>query len=597
MKKKLLSILFVFLSQFVFSQNVALFQQFNGRFDFTMIGNTLNPGENNVISFCAIQTTSSANLNLFPNQIVEKAFLYWAGSGTGDLSVKLNNIDIIAQRTFAWTQSNYNLPYFSAFADVTSLILSNGNGIYTLSELDLNATLVGSNYCNNRTNFGGWAILIIYKNNNLPLNQLNVYDGLQGIPSTLNITLSSLNVIDNVDAKIGFIAWEGDAALAEGESLKINGNILSNALNPATNAFNSTNSITGETNLFNMDLDVYNIQNNISIGDSYATIQLASALDFVMINVIITKLNSQLPDATIAIETIQKQCNSRSITVDYKVSNILATNILPANVPISFFANGIFIGQAFTTTDIPIGGNQNGTISLTIPNSIGLDFVLSATVDSNQFGIGTIAEILENNNTFQIKVRLLDNLKFKNLDDLSTCNLGLSKGSFDFAKYENEVKKNVLDVVQFFKSESDANLNVNEIFSTSNFIATQTPKTIFVKITNTDGCFSITNFKLLTRNCPPKIFNFVSANQDNANDFFFIEGLRDIFLNHDLYIYNRWGQLVWQGNNDIDNFQGFANKGFRAAGNVLADGTYFYVLNLNDNSFLMPYNGFLYLTR
>jgi hypothetical protein len=42
-----------------------------------------------------------------------------------------------------------------------------------------------------------------------------------------------------------------------------------------------------------MDLDVYNIQNNINIGDTSAQIQLTSA-KIVMINAIVTKLNSQL---------------------------------------------------------------------------------------------------------------------------------------------------------------------------------------------------------------------------------------------------------------------------------------------------------------
>ena len=30
----------------------------------------------------------------------------------------------------------------------------------------------------NKTNFGGWAIIVVYNNNALPLNQLNIYDGL-----------------------------------------------------------------------------------------------------------------------------------------------------------------------------------------------------------------------------------------------------------------------------------------------------------------------------------------------------------------------------------------------------------------------------------
>ncbi len=532
-----------------------------------------------------------------PNQIVEKAYLYWAGSGTGDFSVNLNGIDVLSQRNFSWTQGTSNLSYFSAFADVTTLVINNGNGLFTLSNLDVNASLVGTNYCINRTNFAGWAMVIIYEDIALPLNQLNIYDGLQGIPPAVNISLSSLNVIDNAGAKIGFVAWEGDATLAVGESLKINGNTLSNALNPATNAFNSTNSFTGSTDLYNMDLDVFDIQNNIAIGDSTATVQLTSGQDFVMINVIITKLNSQLPDATIAVNTIQKQCNSQSIIVDFTVSNILATNFLPANVPISFFANNVFVGQTFTNNTIAIGGSQNGTIALQIPTTVNSDFVLTANVDGLANDSGTVAEILENNNQFAVNVRLLKSPIFGVLGDITSCNLGLTRGFFDFSDYKNGVKKNVADIVQFFDNMMDATSNTNEIFNESNYIATTTPKQIFVKITNGDGCFSITNFQLLTKNCPPKIYNAVSANEDNLNDFFFVDGLRDVFLNHDLYIYNRWGQLVWQGNNSIDDFRGFSNKGIRLAGNMLAEGTYFYVLDLNDMDYILPIQGFLYLTR
>jgi hypothetical protein len=77
------------------------------------------------------------------------------------------------------------------------------------------------------TNFGGWAIIVVYKNANLPLNQLTVYDGLQYVPDEINITLNSLNVIDNKDARIGFVAWEGDRFISVNETLRINGNPIS----------------------------------------------------------------------------------------------------------------------------------------------------------------------------------------------------------------------------------------------------------------------------------------------------------------------------------------------------------------------------------
>jgi hypothetical protein len=100
-----------------------------------------------------------------------------------------------------------------------------------------------------------------------------------------SIILNSLNVIDE-DARIGFVAWEGDQFISVNETLRVNGNPLSNPpLNPVNNAFNGTNSLSSNT-LYNMDLDVYNIQNNIKIGDTSAKIQLTSGQDFVMINIL-----------------------------------------------------------------------------------------------------------------------------------------------------------------------------------------------------------------------------------------------------------------------------------------------------------------------
>jgi hypothetical protein len=63
---------------------------------------------------------------------------------------------------------------FCAFADITAQVKSTGSGVY--SELDLRDVI--DYYCGNATNFGGWAIIVVYKNANLPLNQLTVYDGL-----------------------------------------------------------------------------------------------------------------------------------------------------------------------------------------------------------------------------------------------------------------------------------------------------------------------------------------------------------------------------------------------------------------------------------
>jgi hypothetical protein len=43
-------------------------------------------------------------------------------------------------------------------------------------------------YCNNGTNFAGWALVIVYSDPAITLNQLNVYDGLDYVPTDISIT-------------------------------------------------------------------------------------------------------------------------------------------------------------------------------------------------------------------------------------------------------------------------------------------------------------------------------------------------------------------------------------------------------------------------
>ena len=580
----------------VFGQNITLYEQYNGRFDFTFIGNTLNPQENSFQDFPTVLSSSSGTLSLTTNDEIESAFLYWAGSGTGDFDVKLNNVSLTADRTFSYQTNSFELifDYFSAFKDVTALVQQTGNGEYTLSDLDVSAFI--EQHYQRRTNFAGWAIIIVYKNNALPLNQINIYDGFQAVPEEINITLDFLNVIDNQDAKIGFLAWEGDVGIAVNETLRINGTVLGNPpLNPEDNAFNGTNSTTGSNTLYNMDLDIYNIQNNIQIGDTSAEIQLTSSQDVVMINAIVTKLNSQLPDATIAIDEVQKQCNSRTISVDFTISNFNSTNPLPAGTPVAIYINGQFIQYTETLVAIPIDGTISDQISIVIPNDIPIDFELLFVVDDTGNGSGIVTEIIETNNSFSTTVSLLRNPEFATLQTLISCNEGLTKGTFDFSNYENLVKVNPDDTVQFFETYQSAEAEINPILNTTNYAAVSTPREIFIRIENQDGCFSLTSFLLTTRNCPPIIYNYVSANNDPYNETFFIGGLRDIFINFKLEVYNRWGILIWTGNNTVEDWNGYVKNG---VGNSQAsDGTYYYVLHLNDPDYTNPMTGFLFLKQ
>ncbi len=594
LKRKLMCFIVFFLHIYcVRSQDISLYEQLNGTYDFTFIGNTLNTEENNAVNSPVTITSSSANLNLNSDATVLRAYLYWAGCGDGDFNVQLNATSITPDRTFSYERDfdGQTFTYFSAFKNITNLVQTTGNGNYTLSDLDVSAYV--PLHLQRRTNFAGWAILIVFSRPSLPLNQINIYDGLEAVPDDLNITLNNLNVVDNQNSKVGFLAWEGDSILAT-EEFRINGDLLFNAQNPSNNVFNSTNSITGSTTLYNMDLDIYNIQNNIQIGDNKAEITLSSSQDFVMINSVVTKLNSQVPDGSIAINNVSKECNSRTITIDYTVFNLNCTGPLPIDTPITAYVNNTAVTTFETVAPIPINGSLNGQTTILIPDTIPNNFELTLVVDDKGDGTGTVIEMQENNNDFSTWVTLETSPEFNLLPTLEACNEGLTQGTFNFSGHADLVKTDATHTVDFYESMTEAVNEENPILNTTNYLANATPKEIFVRIDN-GNCYSITSFVLTVRNCPPTVYNFISANQDGLNDAFTVKGLDNIFMDYRIEIYNRWGKLIWTGNQTSNKWDGTAKEGLGTKN--VPDGTYYYVIYLNDSDYPEPLTGYVYIVH
>jgi gliding motility-associated-like protein len=577
------------LVQTIGAQSIELYQQFNGRFDYTAIGNTMNLVENGPFSECTVLTSSSAQLRLNPEERIIAAYLYWAGSGEGDFEVELNNTPVVASRTFSDSLDSTRV-FFAAFADVTELVLEQGNTSYVLSDLDI--TDVIENYCTTGTNFAGWALTVVYEDEDLPLNQLNIYDGLESVPSSLSITLNNLNVLDNENAKIGFIAWEGDASIAVEEQLSINNNILSNPpLNPEDNAFNGSNSFTGQSDLYNMDLDVYNIQNNIAIGDTSATIRLSSGQDFVMINTIITVLNSQLPDATMSLDEVELVCDDRNALVNFTAFNLNSTEVLPAGVPISFYYDETLIGQTVTTEAIPIGGTLSDAVRLLIPGDEG-NIQLRAVIDDQGDGSGIITEINEDNNESEISFNLLLIPETIVLDELISCNEGFETARFNLFQGLPDDLLEFEEAIGFYETEEEAKGQSNPISLPEAYSNNSNPQFIFIRLER-DPCYLLYELPLVVENCPPSIPEGFSPNGDGKNDFFNIRGLYDIFLEHQLYIYNRNGSLIFKGDNS-KRWSGYINQGIGGQGNKVPVGNYYYVLDLFDPEY-RPFVGWVYV--
>jgi gliding motility-associated-like protein len=606
---KFIQIVFLFVFTIPsYAQDIELFEQFNGRYDYTAIGNTLNPFENNLDdSFCFPLESSSADLELSDSTVITAAYLYWAGSGTGDTNVMLNGFSVDADDTYTvdYAEVGGTLTYFSCYADITSFIISEGNTTYELSNLDITEALTTNDrYCSNRTNFAGWSIYIVYENASLPLNQVNLYQGLEIINRNNQekiINIDNLNVIDNVGAKIGFLAWEGDNSLNFGESLSINNNIIANPpLNLSDNAFNGTNTFTNSNTFYNCDLDVYDIQDNIAIGDTSASIKLTTGdfddngqfrADLIIINNIITVLNSQLPDATIVLEDYNVDCGDRTILVDYIVFNVNSTELLPANTPIAFYAEGTIIGQSQTQNDIAIGGSESGTISLTLPDEIGDIILLTLAVDDDGSGNGIVAEITETNNIDDVILELLVLPPVQILPNQIGCNEGFNSATFNLIDIFLISESSLTDII-FYESFEDLQANTNEIINPESYSNVNNPQTLFVKVDNSP-CYDIYEFQVSVDNCPPFVPQGFSPDDDGSNDWFNIQGLYDIFEHHELKIFNRYGTLIFEGNND-NKWYGRVNRGLNNDGKIVPVGTYFYILNPNETNF-RPQMGWVYV--
>ncbi len=626
---------------------------------------------------------------------------------------------------------------------------------------------------------------------------------MQFVPDEVNITLNGLNIIDNIGAKTGFVAWEGDIALNDSETLTINGNPLSNALNPPTNAFNSTNTVTGSAELWNMDLDIYDVSDYVDIGDTSAQIKLTSGADFVMINTIVTRLFSIAPDATVnfdvaqqcdsrtftvnytmhnddeatdvlpadtpvsvylngdyygyfkttadiaiggsesgtytitlpagepndfqiiliaddlmgtgnstvdeineennffiyngtvwvsptlqnpeditacavvdfgifdfsayaqslkqndtdvitfyttlaaaqegtdfitdtsafeatanpqtifvrltdvhgcygtaqfdlvsipcadaivSIDDVYKQCNSRVLHVHYTVTNNSTSVVLTAGTPVSIYANGQFLEYTETTTDLPPGQGEEGFILLTIPVGIPLDFDLTFVADDIGDGTGIIMEFDENNNDFTLPTTLILSPEIAQPEDIITCDKGFGLGLFDFSDYAETLKNYDDETVTFYHSQSDADQALSHINNTSSYSTTQNPERIYVRLDN-GTCHTTASFLLYTKKCAPVTYNYVTPNADGYNDSFFVEGLRNIFLNFKMSIYNRYGNLVWAGNHSMPDWDGVAGVDKVGSENTtVPNGTYYFVLELNDPDYPEPIVGWVYVT-
>ncbi|GGK67254.1 hypothetical protein Sme01_09740 [Sphaerisporangium melleum] len=132
---------------------------------------------------------------------------------------------------------------YGASADVTSLVAAAGPGTYTVANVQAARGVDGLGA------FGGWSLVVAYRDATLPLRNIAIFDGFlyqqpNTAPTTITLSGFQTPITGAVKANLGEITYDGDNNIT-GDSLTVktvNGprTTLSDALHPADNFFNST---------------------------------------------------------------------------------------------------------------------------------------------------------------------------------------------------------------------------------------------------------------------------------------------------------------------------------------------------------------------
>ncbi|WP_436758394.1 DUF7507 domain-containing protein [Streptosporangium sp. V21-05] len=244
---------------------------------------------------------------------------------------------------------------YGASADVTSLVASAGAGTYAVANVQAARGFDGLGA------FGGWSLVVAYRDSSLPLRNISVFDGFleqqNGTPdTTINLSGFQTPTVGAVNVQLGEVVYDGDNAIV-GDSLSIkttNGplTVLSDALHPANNFFNSTiatlaNQVTDRnptyTNTLGYDSNIIDassaFRNNdtsaqftfSTVGDAYWPHAFFTQTDLHQANIQMTKAAQVVGGGTPAPGSVVQYTITATNTGDDTAIGVLLSDPIPAN--------------------------------------------------------------------------------------------------------------------------------------------------------------------------------------------------------------------------------------------------------------------------
>ena len=284
----------------------------------TQVNNNFNSAYIDVDGDAATFSSSKADLSLPLCSKVTFAGLYWSSvitSGNAKYAQR-NSIKIKAPGASSYStlaaDTAFDLSsgyvYYNCYKNITNIVTASGNGTYTIADMVSNT---GST-----NQWGGWSIVVVYRNELQTDKNISVFDGLANISgsnSTVTVNVNGFYTppAGAVNFELGVVAYDGDRDYT-GDSLLFKGNTsfipVSDALHPADDVFNSsiTNNATqiltrnpAYKNLLGFDACVFkpnNITKNyLTNGTTSASIKVTTGGETVLIRTLTSVIDTYEP--------------------------------------------------------------------------------------------------------------------------------------------------------------------------------------------------------------------------------------------------------------------------------------------------------------
>jgi hypothetical protein len=218
--------------------------------------------------------------------------------------------------------------------------------------------------------------------------------------------------------------------------------------------------------------------------------------------------------------------------------------------------------KEFTYTVHPFGGVTKDTGILVFPeNSVTHTFSVTVTASNGVCQSTSDAVLIIPERSYQPRVAIV----------ARTCD---SEGAAYITNYNPAYRYVFTDPLL---SVTDAGVILGAQPELVYAVAARTPDDCSSKET----VFSIRNECENEVPCKIEIFNAVSANNDDANDFFYIKNI-ECYPSNKVYIFNGQGKVVFEQQNYDNSHRSFRGISNTEGAQLLPSGTYFYILKYTD---------------